>query len=158
MPAIDYDLRFERDQVQARVKHSEPKKRIEQGVVDALDNFHEKLAQETAEGRKYIQLRVQFPKPIQLSGEVLFNNKEFEETHLLPVCGRVPFKSKSSVFYWKVARIDTESFKKGKTEVKEKKSAGAALFEDDSSPDSSPAKAPGRPKSGDSMDEGDTYD
>ena len=77
---------------------------------------------------------MEFKSPIKLSGEVL--HMGFDDDQVFPPEGRLKFKCGRSFFYWKVARVDTESFKKSRPETQTSKSKGAALFDSPEKQDS----------------------
>ena len=130
IPAWDFDLLNSRDDIPLMKNY--PKSREFEGIVDALDNAHSKLSKVhgAPDPRQYMYLKMQFKAPVRLSGEVLYD--QFEEDLLVPLCAKIKFVSDHIFFVWKVARIDTESFKKGKHTPKTKKSAGAAMMDSDS--------------------------
>jgi hypothetical protein len=126
IPSLDYDLLQERDQIEPMTNVT--RNPVDKELLDAIDNFQSTTPD--SQPRKYVYLKLIFPDPIKLSGEVL--HKGFEDTCSFPIGGKIPFQSGNRYFYYKVARTDTEVFKRGKRETREKQSAGAALFEDES--------------------------
>ena len=129
VPSWDYDIMYNRDEVDDMTKESPPKW-VEPGVLHAIDNAQSTTPEPDSHQRKYLYYKLVFPSPIKLSGEVL--HKGFEEHCSFPIGGKIAFVSGSYYIFFKVARTDIEFFKKGKRETKgKKKSAGAALFETD---------------------------
>ena len=123
LPAWDYDLLYQRDEVAYQG---------EKDLTDALDNAHASMTKVVGDidPRQYMYLKLQFKAPVKLSGDVLY--RAFEEDCRFPLAGKVKFRSGRHFFFWKVARVDTESFKKGKHEKRTAKSVGATLFDDES--------------------------
>ena len=122
MPTWDYDLLHERDQVTAYADLAD--------LTDALDNAHSTLTRVEGETdpRQYMYLKLQFMLPIKLLGEVTCTS--FEEHLHFPITGVLRHDSSKNYFYWRIAKVDTESLKKGKHQKKTTRSAGTALFDD----------------------------
>lgn len=143
VPAWDYSLLCERDIIESLVQFS----CCEQELVNAIDDAHDKIDPEKDE-KMYVYLELKFPG-CELKGEIL--NEEFDddkqdlEPHKLDLA-RAKRLLKDDVLkkfnkdqrsltdnyvVFKIARADSESEKRGKTD-RTKKSKGAQLFEDDS--------------------------
>ena len=118
-PTWNYDLFYQAEEIEAM----EYRGKIEEELVAAINNAQDGMP----EARKYVNLKMEFKSPIKLSGEVL--HKGFDDGLVFPIGGKVAFKSGRSFFYWKVARVDTESFKKSRAATQTNKSKGASLFD-----------------------------
>lgn len=123
VPSTDFDFLNDRDEVEKLVSRN----KAPEELLDAIDHAHDQmLIKAKNESWKYVYLRLKFKSPVELAGEVL--HKGIEDTQQLPP-ERLKFSSGRNFFYWKVARVDTESYKKGKAEKKGGKSQGASLFD-----------------------------
>lgn len=131
MPAWSFDFLNERDELESILNENKMKGRsTEPGLLKAVDHAHsvmESSEEAVIERRKYIYLCLKFDKGIELSGEELHPN--FSDKLMLPIEGTLKFSSGNRFFYYKVARLDTESMKSRKKE-KKNKSEGASMFED----------------------------
>ena len=117
-PAWDYDMLNSRDDLP------------DGNVKDGLDHAHSGLSETLVpDPRQYLYLNLQFKPPVKLSGEVLYPN--FEETLTVPNTKKVKFRGGARFIVWEIARVDTDSFKRGKREAKKGQSSGADLFLDD---------------------------
>lgn len=125
-PTWAYDLLHETEEVEDLVNNH----KVEQELLDALNNGQADMFKPAGELRKTVNLKMEFKSPIKLSGEVL--HMGFDDTLVFPIEGTIKFQSGQSFFYWKVARVDTESFKKGRPNQQSTRSKGASLFDDDS--------------------------
>lgn len=125
-PTWAYDLLHETEEVEDLVNN----RKVEQELLDALNNGQADMFKPAGELRKTVNLKMEFKSPIKLSGEVL--HMGFDDTLVFPIEGTIKFQSGQSFFYWKVARVDTESFKKGRPNQQSTRSKGASLFDDDS--------------------------
>jgi len=126
MPAWDYDLMNERDDLVAAIAKSKRSKgkSIDDKLLDAVDNATD--GADESDARSFVILNLQFSGGVHLSGEVLYNGKQFIKTSQIPTERRVKFQKSGNVFlYWKIARLDTESQKRGRKPKKTKQSEAA---------------------------------
>ena len=137
-PTWDYDLLYERDQIADTMVRSG---KVPVELLDAVDNAHHGMATDTrSEYRKYQYLALEFKSPVKLDAKRI-HEKFNDSTGQLPIEGKFKFASGNTFIYFRIARTDTESYKRGKG-ADVAKSKGAALFED------SPEKRPDQNRSG----------
>lgn len=125
VPAWDYDMRLERDELSVEVDAGRVHAPLLDGVDTALDalRLEEKNSGvERARMYTYLELKI---KGVTMDGSILDDDFDPEKQELLPF--KVDFTA-SPKAYWMIARTDTAPYKRGKTVEKKTKSRGAALF------------------------------
>lgn len=126
MPAWDYDVLHERDKLARLATNGYIDEELLVSVDTALNLLLEKQSKADRKKREYTYMLIKFKGGVQLDGTVLDESFSEENPRLLASKMVVDGKGK---MYWKIARVDTESYKKGKTETDVAESRGASLWD-----------------------------